>query len=384
MNIALVILHANPALGGAEGYTINLARSLIGRGHDVSLVATSFGSNLPHAAKQVHIPSRGVTRLRKYLGFLDDLEAHLDANPYDIVHAMLPVRRCDFYHPHAGLAFEGVERGYLRHNDPIRRTASRWATRFNRKRQRFADIEREMITGQAGPIVLCLTDRMRQAAAARFPQQQGNFVRLFYGIDLDRFDPAVKPDGGQETRARFNIAPDKVVALIVAQDFHRKGVPEAIETIARVNDPRPVLLVVGRDRQPPMRALASKMNVSGRVIFAGPTNDVYPFFKAADFMLFPARVDPCPLVVLESVAMGVPAIVTRQAGSHEIIATGRNGFVIDQPTDVPAMTDAARRLLDPETRSRMSAACTEVRPTLSQEIHVDRLLDLYARRKAAS
>jgi UDP-glucose:(heptosyl)LPS alpha-1,3-glucosyltransferase len=376
MNIALVILHANPALGGAEGYTVNLARALLERGHVVSLLATTFAADLP-PARQVPIVATGITRLGRYECFLDGLDNHLARENFDIVHAMLPVRRCDVYQPHAGLAFEGVELGHLRHNNPLKRTLARWGNRFNRKRRRFADVEKQMMSSARPPIMLCLTDSMRAAASRRFPGAQNRIVTLFYGIDLHRFDPAARPGAGIELRQKLGLSPQDIVALIVAQDFERKGVPEAIQVVAAVDEPRLKLVVVGRDNPAPMRRLAERVGVTGRILLAGPTSDVYPFFKAADFMLFPARVDPCPFVVLESVAMGVPVIVTRQAGSHEIITPGSNGFVIERPTDVAAMADATRKLLDPELRQKMSAACAQVRPNLSLELHLDRLIQIY-------
>ena len=103
MKVALVILHADPRKGGAEGYTVNLAHALVRRGHDVTLVATSFGPQC-EGIRQAPLDGRGLTRLAQYRSFLDSLDRHLDSTPYDVVHAIAPVRRCDFYHPQAGLA----------------------------------------------------------------------------------------------------------------------------------------------------------------------------------------------------------------------------------------------------------------------------------------
>src|SRR5262245_25938135 len=233
MKIALVILHANPALGGAEGYTINLSRALLGLGHSVSLLATRFAADLP-PARQVPIESRGLTRLARYECFLDALDEHLKREQYDIVHAMLPVRRCDVYHAHAGLAFEGVEFGHLRHNDALKQTLARWSNRLNRKRQRFAAVERAMVSGPHPPFVLCLTDGMRAAAAARFPTVSERVLTLYYGIDLGRFDRAARPESGAQQRAQLGLNAQDIVAIIVAQDFERKGVPEAIKVIAAI------------------------------------------------------------------------------------------------------------------------------------------------------
>jgi len=108
LKIALVILHANPARGGAERYTVDLAHGLRERGHGVSVVASTFDGAMQ--ADDVQLEALGATRAGRYANFIDKLERHLDEAKYDVVHAMLPVPRCDVYHPHAGIAVEAIER----------------------------------------------------------------------------------------------------------------------------------------------------------------------------------------------------------------------------------------------------------------------------------
>lgn len=389
LRIALVILHADPALGGAERYTVDLASALARRGHDVSLV---FSASIPQQSvvlyqpdlpyRLVKLQSGGLTRLGQYEAFLRSLDHHLAAEPYDIVHAMLPVRQCDVYHPHAGLAAESIEAGHLRYANPLRRWLSRLGTTLNRKRQRFAAVERELIDGPHPPVVLCLSERMRQAALKFFTVDAQRVVRLFNGVDLNRFDPTQRPEARTEVRQRLGIG-QRVMALSVAQDFQRKGVREAIEALAAVQDQRLVLVVVGRDRPDPFRRLAHSLGVDQQVIFTGPSDNVYAYYQAADFLLFPSRVDPCPLVVLEAVAMGLPVIVTQQAGSSEAITNGQEGFIISSPSDTPQMAQAARILMDESRRRQMRDACMRLRQELSHQSHVDKLLEVYSRIRPA-
>jgi glycosyltransferase involved in cell wall biosynthesis len=58
---------------------------------------------------------------------------------------------------------------------------------------------------------------------------------------------------------------------------------------------------------------------------------------------------------------------------------GVHGFVLDDPTDVNALAEAMRKMLDPALRARMSAACLELRPRLSYENHLRNLLGIYER-----
>ncbi|MDB5172013.1 MAG: glycosyl transferase, group 1, partial [Phycisphaerales bacterium] len=76
LRIALVILHGDPARGGAERYTVDLAAALRGRGHDAAVVASGFPpGELPAGA--VRLDTGGGTRLGRYLSFLDQLDRHL-------------------------------------------------------------------------------------------------------------------------------------------------------------------------------------------------------------------------------------------------------------------------------------------------------------------
>jgi len=335
----------------------------------VSLVASSFADGLGGEVRQHRLLAGGPTRLRRYLTFLDSLDAHLTGNNYDIVHAMLPVRRCDVYHPHAGIAAETIGGGPA---------LSRLTNRFNRKRQRFAAVEREMLEPPSGPIVLCLSDYVKQTARRHYPQiGQSRLVKLFNGIDLGRFDPATRPAAGTELRQRLGISPQQIVALMLAQDFQRKGLKEAILALAKASDRRLMLLVAGRDDPSAYRRLAGTVGVAERVCFAGPTDYPYAFYQAADFFVLPTRHDPCSLVVLEALAMGVPVISTVFNGACEIMTDGRAGVVLENPGDLPALTAAMEGMLETSRRRQLRDQCLALRPMLSQEAHLHKLEAMY-------
>ncbi|MDB5333356.1 MAG: hypothetical protein JWP03_4507 [Phycisphaerales bacterium] len=378
MRIALVILHGDPARGGAERYTVDLAAALRGRGHDVALVASTFGpGELP--AGGVRLDTGGGTRLGRYLSFLDQLDKHLIEARYDVVHAMLPVRSCDVYHPHAGIAAEAVRSAHLKEEGPVMRMIAQVSNRMNRRRQRFAAVERALLRGGRPPVVLCLSEYVKRDVAAHYTLDPSRLATLFNATDLHRFDPAVRPGAREEVRRRFNIAPAKVVAVMIAQDFHRKGLAEAIAAVGYVKDERLVLLVVGKQDPAPYKRMAQRAGAPDRVIFAGKTDDPYAFYKAADFFVLPTRHDPCSLVVLEALAMGVPVVSTAFNGACEIMTNGRHGFVLPDPADVAALAEAMRKLLDGEARRIMSAQCLALRPRLAYEHHLDELMAVYSR-----
>ena len=277
VRIALVILHADARRGGAERYTFDLAAALIRRGHAVSFLASSFYEP-PAGADRVDLPTKGISRRGRYLSFLDSLDAHLAAEHYDVVHAMLPVRRCDLYHPHAGIEAATLAESHEKHENPAIGASARILNRLNRKRRAVADVERTLLGGPNPPLVLCLSDYIRRAALRHHQIDPSRLLTLYNGIDTKRFDPADRHDAGRELRQRLGIADDRVVALLIAQDFQRKGLRQTIDAIARLARPELVLLVVGRPDPGRYQRQATRLGVASQMIFAGPTTDPYPFY----------------------------------------------------------------------------------------------------------
>jgi UDP-glucose:(heptosyl)LPS alpha-1,3-glucosyltransferase len=362
LNIALIILHADPARGGAERYTADLAAALTRRGHQVALLAADFGPAIAGVA-QTPISHRGVTRVWRYRSFLDGLDTHLSSHRYDIVHAMLPVRACDVYHPHAGLAAQAAEQ-------------TGWRMAFAPRRWAMAQTERRLLTGTRPPDVLCLSDYVKATVRKYYMLPDEKLATLFNAVDLRRFDPAAA--GGGDVRKQFGLADDSIVALIIAQDFARKGLREAIAALAQIDDPRLRLLVVGKQDPAAYAAQARAVGVADRVIFAGATDRPADFYRAADCFVLPTRHDPCSLVVLEALAMGVPVISTVFNGACEIMTDGVHGFVLKDPADAATLAAAMQQMLDEPRRSAMRTACLQLRDKLSYDAHIDRLEAIYA------
>jgi UDP-glucose:(heptosyl)LPS alpha-1,3-glucosyltransferase len=377
LKIALVILHADPSRGGAERYTFDLAQSLASRGHDISLIASTFGPK-PPAVHAIELGQHGATKLGQYRQFLKTLRAHLDQDRYDIVHAMLPVDRCDLYHPHAGIAAEAIASGHRKHAGALKQAAASFFNRLNLKRTAFANVERALLTAPKPPIVLCLSEYVKETVRRHYNLPPDHLATLFNAVDLAKYDPAARPQSPEALRAKFKIDPTRTIALMIAQDFARKGLDVTLRALAAM-PARPLLLVVGKEDPSPYIRMASELNISNDVIFAGPTTDPVAFYAAADFFVLPTRHDPCSLVVLESLAMGVPVISTNQNGACEIMTTGRHGYVLDRADDQKSLISAMISISDPTVRLPMREQCLALRPLLSYETHLNMLLEIYAR-----
>ncbi|MEA2710115.1 MAG: UDP-glucose:(heptosyl)LPS alpha,3-glucosyltransferase [Phycisphaerales bacterium] len=364
MKIALVILHADESRGGAERYTTDLAVSLATRGHDIRVISTSFSDAIAPQLR-VQLDAHSATRTGTYRKFLDLLDGHLANAKYDIVHAMLPVRTCDAYHPHAGIAAE---------------MAQKWNVLFNPRRRAMAKVERQLLESKRPPMVLSLSEYVKTDIRRHFPALPADrLATLFNAVDLKKFDPAAAVGTVSPlSNVRADGRPYVWTALMVAQDFERKGLQQAIEALGKLHHAAPHrLVVVGDDFKAKYELLAKEQHVD--VHFVGAVTDPRPYYRAADFVILPTRHDPCSLVVLEALAMGVPVISTRKNGATEIMTDGVHGHVIADPQDTDALVTAIRDVISPQRRAALREACLGLRPLLSHEHHLDQLEHIYQR-----
>jgi UDP-glucose:(heptosyl)LPS alpha-1,3-glucosyltransferase len=379
MNIALVIFRGEEHRGGAERYTADIAGDLARRGHRVDLISTRFGKDIS-GVNFVPISAKSPTRAGRYLQFLDHLDRHFSGKKYDLIHSMLPIRRCDIYHPHSGMAAAALET-HLAAENAAARALGGLANRLNRKRRLYAEVETALIHGPDRPLVLCLSDYVKKMVLQYYPGISNQLVKLFNGTDLNTFDPAGHAGARMTIRRKFEIAPDAPVALMIAQHFERKGIAELISATAKIVGQWPIrVLVVGKDDPARSRQLAQKLGVEKNIIFAGQTTCSADFYAAADFFVLPTRHDSCSLVVLEALAMGVPVISTAFNGACEIMTEAKHGHILPDPADVDALALAMTDLLNPQIRREMSGACVALRPALSFETHMDQLEEIYRRR----
>jgi UDP-glucose:(heptosyl)LPS alpha-1,3-glucosyltransferase len=203
-----------------------------------------------------------------------------------------------------------------------------------------------------------------------YPQLPADrLATLFNAVDLEKFQPA--PPSGV-IRARLDR--DGVIGLFIGRDFKRKGLETAVEALGKFENDGPALAVVGQED---FASYSITAPAQARIVALAAAADPRPFYADADFFVLPTSHDPCSLVVLEALAMGVPVISTRFNGATEIMTDGIHGFVLSDPGDVDALAEAMRKMLDPERRAAMRRACLELRPQLSYEQHLERLEAIY-------
>lgn len=218
---------------------------------------------------------------------------------------------------------------------------------------------RELMT-RCSDRVICVS----AAVAKQFRPVTANLRVLHNGFPASEFEP-VSSDRVTAFRQRFGVESGVLVGIVGRIKFKRKGQETFVRAAALLASQHPELrfLVIGspfpgnEDHLVRLRALIAELGITARVVLTGDVEDVKAAYAALDVTVL-ASTSPEPFggVVIESMAMGTPAVGTRVGGTPEQIDHDVTGLLV--APDAPAeMAEAISELLtDPSRRTRMGLA----------------------------
>lgn len=353
MRIALTVGRFDSS-GGIERVTVQLARGYRALGHEVTVFATGWDP-----AEEAHVALRHVTAPERpawlrTLTLPGAVTRALARESFDFVHGQgTSTWHCDL------LTFHSVHAAWLEHSVAA---SGAWSPQGLAKRvypfhRAAIGVERRQVRTHRGMFHGCSSE-----VADEIVRHYGaDAARVFaepWGIDFDEFRPDAEVRA--RVRAEWGVDASARVLLLVANEFHRKGLGPLLEALPLLA-PDVVLAVAGRADAAPYRALAERLGVASRVLFLGHRAPA-PCYQAADLFVLPSTYEGWGLVVGEALASGVPVVASVFPGSRAMVRPNENGALLDDPRDVRALAAAITRALAPDVhpglvaRSRASVA----------------------------
>ncbi len=344
--------------GGAETVVLELAQALAGRGHEPILL--HFGS--PHLVPRIRalgIAERAVPghadfkRARRLPRFARRFAALLRGLELDALHSHLvgPIVAAAPAARWAGLRHVGTLHD------------------MHTLQERPFNIRLLQLAGALGTRLAAVSGEVAAAcrAGGRFGFSQLETV-------VNGIAPAPPVDRAR-MRAALGVPPDAVVITCVGRMVELKCHRNLIEAFARLGLPNAWLMLVGDG---PLRAeLARQAEAAGaarQILFTGERSDVSAVLAASDLFTLASRTEGLSRSILEAMAAGLPAVVTRVGGNPELVADGESGLLVP-PNDVAALAQALRTLAeDGGLRSRFGAAA---RQRVEAEFSLDRMAERY-------
>jgi glycosyltransferase involved in cell wall biosynthesis len=182
------------------------------------------------------------------------------------------------------------------------------------------------------------------------------------GVDLERFRPA-QPGEQRSIRERLGLPTDVPIVLFVGffspekrpdllyESWTELATMGVTSTLVLIGPTRSTYYEIDPQMAEAIRADANRRGLSSQIVFVEQTAEIEQYYRAADVFALPTLREGLPNVVLESMASGVPTIVTRLAEVTDwMIDDGVTGLLVP-PNDRAALTGALQRLLS-DSRKR--------------------------------
>src|SRR5262245_14021158 len=362
-------------VGGVERQAHSVAQALLDAGHEVHFFCQRADASID-ARITVHRISNPLRPVRWFKVWWFDRaceRAVAAAGPFDLVHGFGKTSRQDVYFDGSGCladfqtwsidaAIASPWRRSLRRASPHQRVVAR--------------IERARYTRGNYRRVLAISELVRQQILTRYGLPPHDVERLYPGVDLERFTP--DPAAREHARRVLGVGDAAPLIAFLGSDYRRKGIGTLLAAVAQL--PGAHAFVIGGERPERRAQLEGEARAAGlarRVHWLGLQPEPQRWLAGADLMLFPSRFDAFGSAVLEALACGVPAVVSRRAGAAELVTEGTTGPVVDALHAGAARRAAARPFLDPGRRAELRGLARESAEHHRWHRHVQRVLEVY-------
>ena len=333
--------------GGAERVFINLGCGFRDAGHDVAMLLDRATGDYLTQAKQhgFAIHELGVEKTTRAL---PHLRAWLQAYPADVLLSGLlannlnaaALKLCP-----EGRNMRVVISDHTVISQQLRLACSSWRAPLFRRALRVlyprADAVVAVSHGVASDLMALAPGLPQPPVVISNPVLPNDFATL-YRQPIDRPDLADLP---------------RPIILGVGRLHIQKGFDLLIEAFARLAArQRGTLVILGQGaEEAKLRALAEQLGVGRRVVFAGFTDSIYPWYRWADLFALTSRWEGFGNVLIEAMGAGTPVVsVNCPSGPAEILAHGKYGLLVPQ-NDPELLSDALRYGLEMNINQRAAA-----------------------------
>ncbi|WP_053734279.1 glycosyltransferase family 4 protein [Nocardia sp. NRRL S-836] len=356
MKIGIVCPYSFDVPGGVQAHVVDLARALIGLGHDVNVLAPADDDrSLPpfvtSAGRAVGIPYNGsVARLSFGPVSYARVRRWIDDHSFDVLHLHEPTA--------PSLSFLAL----VVADGPIVAT---FHTSTPRSKMLAA------FQGVLQPFLEKVTARIAVSALARRVQVEhlgGDAVEIPNGVDVDFFASASTLDGYPR--------PGGTIGFVGRYDEPRKGMPILWEAFGLIADEFPDLrlVVVGRGEHEFTGPLATRVDLLGQV----SDEDKARMLRSVDVYVAPnTGGESFGIILTEAMSAGTAVVASDLDAFRRVLDDGKAG-VLFPVGDAAGLADALRSVLrDSALRAEYVALASERVQTFDWSVVAGQVLRVY-------
>ncbi|MGQ0592158.1 MAG: glycosyltransferase [Gammaproteobacteria bacterium] len=156
-------------------------------------------------------------------------------------------------------------------------------------------------------------------------------THIYNGVDLDIYRSGVVTENRDEWLRKWGLDPSAFIVGTIGRLRKEKNHQDLIRVLGRLVaqgvDAQCLIVGDGPERDA-LRAMAARLGLRDRIVFAGALGDVRPALLAMDvFVLTSKAVETFSNAALEAMAMARPVVLSDVGGAREMIAEGANGYI---------------------------------------------------------
>jgi phosphatidylinositol alpha 1,6-mannosyltransferase len=362
MRIMIVTDQYPPMVGGVPNVTHGLAVDFANRGHQVWVVAPSYGSrDVRRLEQKVRVYRFSSFEWPAYEGL------RIPFLPFVPIRNLLKKCDPDIIHIHSPIVLGNIAQilaGGLRkpviatnHYLPINMSRSLMADPLLGKP--FSDVSYtylvhfcnrcEYVTAPTQTALNLLYEHGLRAPARAISN----------GIDLDKFAPGERDP---QILRRFQLPQDRPILLHVNRLSEEKRVDVLLDAIPRLKHDAHLALVSTGPAEADLRAQVERLGIGDRVSFLGYVRDadLLSLRQSSDIFVIPSEADLQSLATMEAMACGLPVIAADSYALPELVHHEENGFLF-QPGNSEHLASTLDLLLQDEAlRQRMGEESLKV------------------------
>ncbi len=352
MKIALVIKSLIIAKGGAERFSQNLIRGLLAKNHEISVFCNDWDSQAETLGAQlVKIPLSGKF-CHPWFDFSDKVNNAISkAGTFDVVFGLT-----QFFPQNVHRIGGGIYKYWYK-----RKYGKLFPLQLLRPRVRKAlAFEQKLYSPENIRQIITISEMDKKILMEYYNIPSEKIHTVYNGFDMVVFNSKNRDDARKYLCEKFKINPENSIALFAANNYVRKGLPQAVKALLATKHPENFsLVVIGKSRSSVKKRLQKIIGNKIKTVWLDRIEKPADFYRGADFMMFPTLYDSFANVIGEALLCGLPVITTAQAGGAEMINHGKNGFVASDANAISELTFFAEKFADKKTLREFSACAGE-------------------------
>jgi phosphatidylinositol alpha 1,6-mannosyltransferase len=362
MRIVIVTDQYPPMVGGVPTVTHQLATDLAERGHQVWVVAPSYGSrDIFRIEQKVRVyrfssfewPTYDDLRI-PFLPFLPVRRLLKKADP-DVIHIHSPVVLGNIAQILAG----GLRKPVIATNHYLPVNMSRSLTTDPFFGKSFNSVTYSYLVHFCNRCEYVTAPTMTALNLLYEHGLRAPARPISNGIDLKHFSPGPRDE---KLRQRLKLPVDLPLILSVNRLSHEKRIEVLIEALAKMKQPAHLAIASTGPAEADLRALVDELHLQDRVSFLGFISDIdlVPLYRLADAFGIASEGDLQSLTTMNALACGLPVVAADSYALPELVHHAENGFLFSPGKSAEMASYLDQLLSDPALQQKMAAKSLEI------------------------